>query len=183
MTHSSAQMRIQSSISPWFFSVPYSKERSIFSIIFSLCVNVTIMFSPRRCISVFGSKMVWWVCMYLSLLSDSLPLSVSFSLFGQGAKCLSPFVCSSITASPSGGGRGCKENHEPSHGRHSFLWTQGASARAKKMLEFLSPPGASWASWMSPFLYRERVSTSLKHLAFRVNLPNATLFSSEGDLS
>lgn len=83
MPHSSAQMRIQSSVSPWFFSALCSEERSVFSVIFSLCVNVTIMFSPRRCISVFGSKTVWWVCMYLSLFSESLPLRVSFSVLAR----------------------------------------------------------------------------------------------------
>lgn len=143
-------MHIQSLISPWFFLVPYSKERRIFAMIFSLCVNVTIMFLPRHCISIFGSKIMWWVSMYISLFSDFLPLRVSFSVLArsQGFSLVYFLASLHLIPSPLGGGRGWKKNH-------ILLGTVFLAYRAqeqvwREMLKCVSLPSASWASWIEP---------------------------------
>lgn len=77
-------MLIQFEISPWFFLVPYSKQRKHLFHNFWLLINVTIMFyfklSFHCCNSALGLKIVWRVLIYFGLFSGFLPLSVSFSV-------------------------------------------------------------------------------------------------------
>ena len=126
------------------------------------------MFLPRRRISVFGSEIVWWVSMCLSLFSDFLPLRVGFSALAWGQGFSPSHFAASLRPAPSPREEAGMEG-EPCRRRPSFP-LRGARACVQRHAEVGVLARAPRRAGLSPFIFGEQVLNH-GHLSLPFHLP------------